>query len=272
MSVCQHGNYEGHCDKCPNEAEAALAAETAAMTTKPIPVTLPTDEQIERALGDRRRLAELYQHLDLPSILIEWKDFALGGGIPKVQSPHYALAGMLEWAAAEIERLRAKEPVAVEGLVERVAAFLEPDIMRHTGKDWAWRQDQERKYAQRLLDETGIIAALSTKPSPVGGEVAALVASLRHNTMLLRERWDEGDGTSLDLHAADLMERAAEALAIKEPVVRCPDGDLERVKKAVRGASRYRAYIGGPTDSEVEDIARAAINVLSSTVGEGAGD
>jgi hypothetical protein len=46
-------------------------------------------------------------------------------------------------------------------LVEKVARFIEPDIMAHSSKDWEWRQEQERKYARRLLDETGISAAMS---------------------------------------------------------------------------------------------------------------
>lgn len=45
-------------------------------------------------------------------------------------------------------------------MVEKVASFLEPEIMAHTGEQWKWRQDQERKYARRLLEETGIATAI----------------------------------------------------------------------------------------------------------------
>ena len=48
-------------------------------------------------------------------------------------------------------------------LVERVARLLEPDIMAHKGEAWAWRQDQERKYARRLLDETGVDGLLAER-------------------------------------------------------------------------------------------------------------
>lgn len=52
------------------------------------------------------------------------------------------------------------KPLDIKLLADKVARFLEPDIMSHTTSVWEWRQDQERKYALRLLEETGIVAAL----------------------------------------------------------------------------------------------------------------
>ena len=43
-----------------------------------------------------------YKDMDIQKILLEYRDFALKGGIPNVQSPHYALAGMFEWAVAAL--------------------------------------------------------------------------------------------------------------------------------------------------------------------------
>jgi hypothetical protein len=45
--------------------------------------------------AERIRLAEQYKGLDLPKILLEWKEFALSGGIPGVAAPHYARASSM---------------------------------------------------------------------------------------------------------------------------------------------------------------------------------
>jgi hypothetical protein len=64
------------------------------------------DELVAKKGEARLQLAEQYKGLGLPKILLEHMDFALKA-YPGVQVPHYNLAGMFEWAAGDIERLRA---------------------------------------------------------------------------------------------------------------------------------------------------------------------
>jgi hypothetical protein len=70
-----------------------------------------TQEAREAAAEEARKLREryaLYDKVDIVKVLLEYRDSALNGGIPKVLGPHYALAGMFEWAASYIAAAEAR--------------------------------------------------------------------------------------------------------------------------------------------------------------------
>jgi hypothetical protein len=91
-------------------------------------------------------------------------------------------------------------PVGDDELVSKLAAFLEPDIMAKTGKDWEWRQGQERKYARRALEAIGY-ADLQTRLERYresGREIANIARYWVKYTRESRER--EGLETTPDTH------------------------------------------------------------------------